>query len=214
MRPLGCVLVLALGVARAAPGEAPHLANVTPPAGRVTVDEAVRAFHKAAAKWGLPIVAQRYVEGEELNVCAIGDGNGGTIGAVAMKKLLITDQGKGWAGVTVHDENLLELATDVIAATKWRGPCEVEAIRDSSGTTWLIEVNPRFPAWTDLCPGAGQNLPLAAVRLAAGEPVVPFSSFDAGIAFVRISIDQIVPIHALEALTVTGQSLTTTRKTA
>jgi hypothetical protein len=36
------VLVLALGVARAEPGEAPHLAKVTPPAARVSVDEAVR----------------------------------------------------------------------------------------------------------------------------------------------------------------------------
>ncbi len=42
MRRLGCVLVLALGVARAEPGEAPHLAKVTPPAARVSVDEAVR----------------------------------------------------------------------------------------------------------------------------------------------------------------------------
>lgn len=42
MRRLGWVLVLALGVARAEPGEAPHLAKVTPPAARVSVDEAVR----------------------------------------------------------------------------------------------------------------------------------------------------------------------------
>jgi hypothetical protein len=42
VRRLGGVLVLLLGVARAEPGEAPHLAKVTPPAARVSVDEAVR----------------------------------------------------------------------------------------------------------------------------------------------------------------------------
>jgi len=179
-----------------------------------SVDEAVRAFHALAAKWGLPIYVQRYVAGDEVNVCALGDGEGGTLGAVAMKKTVITELGKGWAGVTIEDEALIELARDVIRATRWRGPCEIEAIRDADGDTWLIEVNPRFPAWCDLCQGAGQNLPLATCRLAAGQPVAPFDPYQPGIAFVRVSTDLIVPIGALEALTVAGESIPASRRTA
>ena len=171
-----------------------------------TVDEAITAFHKYAAKWGLPIVAQQYIRGEELNVCAMGDGDGGTLAAVAMKKLVITESGKGWAGVSIHDHALLALARDVIEATQWRGPCEVEVLRDRDGKLWLIEVNPRFPAWCDLTPHAGQNQPMAAVRLAIGEPVVAMTSYLPGKAFIRIAIDQLVDIADLESLTVSGQT--------
>jgi len=172
-----------------------------------TVAEAVTAFHKQAAKWGLPIIVQSFVSGEELNVTAVGDGEGGLVGAVAMKKLLVTQLGKGWAGVTVHDPELMALCEQVMRLTKWRGPCEVEALRDLDGKTWLIEVNPRFPAWCDLSGGAGQNLPLAVCRLAMGEHVPPMRAFVAGVAFVRISSNHIMNISAMEQLAISGSSM-------
>jgi carbamoyl-phosphate synthase large subunit len=180
-----------------------------------SLDHAAAAFHRLASKWGLPIVVQRHVSGEEVNVCAVGDGEGGLIGAVSMKKLLLTDKGKGWAGVATEDRALLDLTAAVVKKTGWRGPLEVEAIRDTTGKAWLIEVNPRFPAWADLTAGAGQNQPLAVVRLAAGLPQAPMTGFAAGTAFVRISYDHIVHISDLESLTITGERLETeTRRTA
>lgn len=170
-------------------------------------DEAVKAFHAAAAKWGLPVIAQQFVTGEEVNVCAVGDGDGGLIGAVAMKKLLLTDKGKGWAGVTIRDPKLLELTADIVAALNWRGPCEIEVRRDDGGNYHLIEVNPRFPAWCDLCAGAGQNLILAVARLARGEMVEPMTEYRLGTAFIRVSIDQIVDISQLEAISTLGEQL-------
>ncbi len=119
-----------------------------------TLDEAVTAFHQLAAKWGLPIIAQRYIPGEDLCVAAVGDGQGGLIGAVPMKKLMTTDKGKGWAGVTVQDGPLMAITRQVMRALKWRGPCEVEVLRDADGGYHLLEVNPRFPAWVDLSAGA------------------------------------------------------------
>ena len=47
-----------------------------------SVDEAVVAFHQTVAKWGVPVIIQQFVGGEELNVVAVGDGEGGLVGAV------------------------------------------------------------------------------------------------------------------------------------
>lgn len=170
-----------------------------------TVDEAVAAFHRAAAKWGLPIIVQQFVSGEEYNVAAIGDGHGGLIGAVAMKKLVLTDKGKGWAGVTIRDEALMGLAHRVMSALEWRGPCEIEALRDAQGQFWLLEVNPRFPAWVDLTAGADANLPMAAVRLAAGEPVAASAHYTVGAAFVRVARNLIVSIDQIAPMTTAGE---------
>lgn len=172
-----------------------------------STDEAVRAFHRAAAKWGLPIIAQQFVKGEEVNVVALGDGQGGLVGAVAMKKTLITDKGKGWAGVAIRDPALLDFAADVVRATRWRGPCEVEALRDADGVMHLVEVNPRFPAWCDLAPHAGQNLVLAALHMAMGEQVAPMRDYQAGAGFVRISVNQMVSIQQLAEISTQGQVL-------
>jgi carbamoyl-phosphate synthase large subunit len=142
-----------------------------------SMDEALAAFHATVAEWGLPVIAQACVRGdnnEERNVVALGDGLGGLLGAVAMKKLAVTDKGKGWAGVTIRDPALHELTERFVRATRWRGACEIEVIRANDGTYNLIEINPRFPAWTYLATSAGVNLPRRAVEIAAGRaPAVP-----------------------------------------
>lgn len=168
-------------------------------------DEAAAAFHATVARWGVPVIAQQFHAGEEYDVVAVGDGRGGMVGAVPMKKLLLTDKGKGWAGVAVKDPNLVEAARRFFAATRWRGPCELEVLRTPAGRYLLIEVNPRFPAWCYLAAGAGQNLPWAVVRLARGEPVEPLGDFRAGTLFVRISLDQIATIEDLQALAAHGE---------
>ncbi|MCB9763169.1 MAG: ATP-grasp domain-containing protein [Alphaproteobacteria bacterium] len=172
-----------------------------------SVDEAVKAFHKAAATWGLPVILQEYVEGEEVNVAAVGDGRGGLVGAVAMKKLMLTDKGKGWAGVTILDKGLMKLTQDIVGALQWRGPCEIEVRKERGGAYHLMEVNPRMPAWIDLTQGAGQNLPLACARLAAGEDVGTLPAYRPGVAFIRISLDQIVDISQLESIATRGEVL-------
>ncbi len=165
---------------------------------------ATDAFHTLAARWGYPILCQQHVEGDEVVVCAVGDGEGGTVEAVAMKKLMLTDLGKGWAGVTVQDTGALDLARRVIATLKWRGPLEVELRRERPHTYHLLEVNPRLPAWCDLTQAAGCNLPLAVVRMASGlAPDV--GTPQPGKAFVRISIDQMIDIGDLDAIATTGE---------
>ncbi len=172
-----------------------------------SLDEAVAAFHRVVAKWGLPVIVQTFVAGDELDVVAVGDGEGGLVGAVPMKKTYITDKGKGWAGITIKDPELIALTRRFVAATDWRGPCEVEVIKDRTGGYHLLEVNPRFPAWSYLSAGAGMNLPLATVRLAAGQEVQPMEEYRVGTMFVRISLDQIASLEEFQAITQTGELL-------
>jgi len=170
-----------------------------------SLDEAIVGFHKSAAQWGLPVIVQQRVDGDEFDVVAVGDGHGGLVGAVPMKKTLLTDKGKGWAGIAVKDPELLRVTEAFMRASSWRGPCEVEVIRDKEGVYHLLEVNPRFPAWCYMSAGAGMNLPLAVVQLAAGVPPDPLGAFVPGTMFVRISLDQIASVADFETIATTGE---------
>ena len=177
--------------------------------------DASAAFQRYAAQWGLPIIVQKYIPGEEYNVAALGDGKGNMAGAVAMRKTMLTDKGKGWCGVAIDNEKLTELTERVIGALTWRGPLEVEILRDTqSGDYHVIEINPRFPAWIYLSAGAGLNLPYLAVLLALGLPLPnPLPRYRAGTMFVRIAIDQISDLATYEQLSTSG-TLRPSRKEA
>jgi len=168
--------------------------------------DATSAFHRYAAQWGLPIVVQKFIPGEEYNVAAVGDGRGNMAGAVAMRKTMVTDKGKGWCGVAIENDQLTELAERVIGKLSWRGPIEVEILREANtGDYYVIEVNPRFPAWIYLSAGAGLNLPYLAVLLALGLPLPnPLPKYRAGTMFVRIAIDQISDLATYEQLSTMG----------
>lgn len=168
-----------------------------------TPHEAAEHFEKLRLKWGLPVILQESMPGEEYNVCALGDGKGGIVGAVPMRKLLLSDKGKAWAGVTVSDRKLLGLARDAVAALRWRGPIELEVMK-SGGKYRILEINPRFPAWVYLTQGAGQNLPYACVELALGRRVKPFPPCRSGTMFVRAALDFVVPLRKFERITVQG----------
>ena len=178
--------------------------------------DAVAAFHYYEATWGIPVVVQRFIAGDEYNVCALGDGNGNMIGAVAMRKLALTDKGKGWAGVTVSNPELLELAARVIGTLKWRGPLEVEVLAERQGAGGIqlhvIEINPRFPAWVFLTAAAGQNLPYRCAQLALGlTPDHDLPPYRAGRMFVRIALDQVTDMATFGSLSGSGILMTPTK---
>jgi len=174
-----------------------------------TEADALASFRYYEATWGLPVIVQEHVDGDEYNVCALGDGTGAMIGAVAMRKLALTDKGKGWSGVTVGSPALLTLAAALIRALNWRGPLEVEIIAAKGEMTAealrVIEINPRFPAWCYLTAAAGQNLPSACARLALGAPMTaPLPAYKTGQMFVRISLDQVADMATFGQLSALG----------
>jgi carbamoyl-phosphate synthase large subunit len=168
-------------------------------------EQVINNFNKISAKWGLPIIIQEFIRGTEVNVVALGDGKGNTIAAVPMRKQYITDKGKAWGGITLADENLLQLTKDLIRKTKWRGAMELEIIKTINNEYYLIEINPRIPAWVYLAVAAGQNIPEALVRLAMGENVAPFTKYQIGKMFIRYSYDLIGDISQFEKLSMTGE---------
>ena len=170
-----------------------------------TPEQAMNYFHKISAKWGLPIIIQQFVSGNEVNITAIGDGKGNCVGAVPMRKLYITDKGKAWAGVSLEDDKLIEIAHSVIAKSKWKGGCELEFIKSKEGVYYLLEMNPRFPAWVYLAKGCGQNHPESLVKIALGEKTESQSAYKSGVMFIRYSQDMIVPMKDFEKIATTGE---------
>jgi carbamoyl-phosphate synthase large subunit len=168
-------------------------------------EQAMMYFNKIASKWGVPIIIQEFIRGTEVNVIALGDGKGNTVGAVPMRKLYITDKGKAWSGISIDDEELLKLTHNLINNTKWRGGMELEIIKTNENKYYLVEINPRIPAWVYFAVGVGQNLPEALVKLALNMPVEPFEKYEVGTMFIRYSWDLIVPISQFQTLSTLGE---------
>lgn len=166
--------------------------------------DAVAAFRQIAAQWGMPVIAQDYIQGEERNLTALGDGTGALLGAVMMKKRAITAKGKAWAGVCTHDETLYQLACALTEQLKWRGPLEVEVMRDNNGAYHLIEINPRFPAWIYLSHGVGRNLPAVLVNLILGKSPPLFPKPQTGTMFIRYAKEAIVSLANYESIVIGG----------
>jgi len=170
--------------------------------------EAKLRFQEMAATWGYPVLVQKYVSGEEVNLTAIGDGSGAMIGEVMMKKLAITDKGKAWAGIVIDDPELQDAGRRLFSSLKWQGPLELEMLRDEYGTLHLIEINPRFPAWIYLSHGVGRNLPAAMLALMAGALPEQLSIAPSlpGVAFIRHAHETIVTLDEIAHLTISGST--------
>ena len=163
------------------------------------------ALAALGARWGWPLLAQQFVAGQELNVAGLADGHGHLLSAVGMRKLTITDKGKAWAGITIQDDELTDLARRFVAATRWRGPFELELLRTTGGELFILEINPRFPAWIYLAAAAGHNQPAALLCLALDEPVAPFGEVTVGRMFVRCAWDLIADARDFQQMAGRGE---------
>lgn len=169
-----------------------------------SADEGAEAFRKISAEWGVPVLVQKLVRGVEINLTAVGDGSGAMLGAVMMKKMAVTAKGKAWAGVSIHDATLERASAAIVNGLRWRGPLEVEVMRDTDGRYQLIEINPRFPAWIYLTCGVGRNLPEALLKLAVGEQPQAFPPAQTGVLFIRRAQEMIVPMAQFETMVTAG----------
>jgi len=168
--------------------------------------QGLAAFNSIVAKWGFPVMVQKLVSGQEFNVAALGDGKGGVAGMVMIKKMSLTEKGKVNVGVSMYDETLHHACLDIIKTLGWKGPLEIEVMRDNQGQYHLIEINPRFPAWVYLTTGVGQNLPVALLKLITGQSISKIPATTTGVMMVRHAMESIVPISAFESVVVEGST--------
>jgi len=169
------------------------------------ITEATGAFNSIANEWGYPIIVQGVVSGEEMNVVGVGDGEGGHFGILGIKKLWITSLGKIWTGVTVKHQRLLEAAQEFVKVFKWKGAFEFECIvRDEE--VYLIEVNPRFPAWVYFSTGVGINLPYRLFKAAMGFDVERDWDYEAGKLYIRYTDDLVTDISTFQKVVTRGES--------
>ncbi len=151
---------------------------------------AIEAFYTISNEWGFPILVQEVVFGEEINLVGVGDGKGELKGAVGIKKLTTTTMGKIWSGITIQNEKLMQIAIDFVAKTKWRGAFELECMINGSDI-YLIEINPRFPAWVYFATDIGVNLPQMVVDIMQEREITPQLSYPNNKMFVRFT-DELV----------------------
>jgi carbamoyl-phosphate synthase large subunit len=170
-----------------------------------TPAEATHHFHELAAEWGFPIIVQEVVSGDEFNVIGLGDGDGGSLGLVGIKKVSVTAQGKIWTGVTIKHDSMLMAAERFIREYRWRGPFELECI-GRGDDVFLIEINPRFPAWVYFATGVGVNLPARLVRRALGVDVPPAPDYEAGKLFVRYTYELVTDMDRFRKAVTLGEA--------
>jgi diaminopimelate decarboxylase len=111
---------------------------------------------------------QTHVTGYEESVC-FSAYQGELIDCVYMRKRELTEEGKTWAGdVTEVPEEIVTPLRRIVKELRWTGGAELEMVRDMAGQLWLLECNPRFPAWIHGSTIAGHNLPAVLVERATG----------------------------------------------
>jgi len=169
--------------------------------------ELYSSFEELAEMWGLPVLVQEMIIGEEYDVVGLGDGHGGTIGSCSIRKMLRTSAGKGFAGVVVADPRIDNLARRFIRALRWTGPFELEFIKAPGRPHLLFEMNPRFPAWVDFPSQLGCNLPARLLERLMGTEETPLAHCDAGRMFIRHSVDVLGDISDLAELASAGERI-------
>jgi diaminopimelate decarboxylase len=135
---------------------------------------------------------QTHVTGYEESVC-FSAYKGELTDCVYMRKRELTEEGKTWAGdVTEVPEEFAAPLRKIVRELNWTGGAELEMVRDTGGQLWLLECNPRFPAWIYGATIAGHNLPALMVERATEVPCQKTTA--ACEEFTRVVLE--VPVRA------------------
>lgn len=171
-----------------------------------SMGQAEALFDKIAYKWGYPIIVQKFVKGREFDVVGCGDGAGGNLGMFAMKKMTTTSLGKVWNAVSISNKRLTDAAEKLLARLSWRGGFEMEVLmEDETRDIYLLEVNPRFPAWVYMAAACGVNLPERMVRFSMNMPYESHSNYKSGKIMVRYTHETVRDISDFEKITSFGE---------
>ena len=139
--------------------------------------------------WSGAVLIQEHVRGREESI-AFASIQGELINACAMRKTMTTTEGKTWGGrVQALTEETSSKLQQLLGELNWTGGGEIELVKsDLDESLFLIDFNPRFPAWIFGAALAGFNLP--GELLGALWKQTPRCQSQAGSAeFVRVVVE-------------------------
>ena len=94
----------------------------------------------------------------------------------------------------------------IIRELKWRGPMELEFLQDEKTERYyLIEINPRFPAWVDFPSTFGQNLPALVVEILRDGKPRKLPPYEVGKFFLRHCVDLTCDVSQMGQLSTAGE---------
>ncbi|WFB36106.1 hypothetical protein P3T73_18290 [Kiritimatiellota bacterium B12222] len=145
-----------------------------------------QAVEQVTMYGGYPVMFQQVIQGTDMLLAGLGDGQGGAVcRTVSLRKEHQTSQGKLWNAITIQCPWLQDVAEKFLAQSEWKGPFELECILGDDGSKWLIEINPRFPAWIYAGALLGVNLPACWLGQLFGQPERVMDLIPAGKWIVR-----------------------------
>ena len=101
---------------------------------------------------------------------------------------------------------MLDATEAFVREYNWKGPFELECMVNGD-TVYLIEINPRFPAWCYFSAGVGINLPANTVRKLFDMPLNVAPDYEAGKLYVRYTYETVTDINAFQNIIIAGRKL-------
>lgn len=142
------------------------------------------------------LIIQSNIKGYEKGIAFVAY-EGQLLDSVMMTKLHKTGMGKTWTGrIEAVPSHINEWLKNLVSTLRWTGGGEIEFISDDEDNLWLLEINPRFPAWIYGATIAGHNLPGLLIERATGikaRTMAPLAN-----EFTRIVLE--VPVRSMFAL--------------
>jgi carbamoyl-phosphate synthase large subunit len=130
-------------------------------------------------------MVQRCCAGEEFSVDVFCDLESRCLNAVP-RTMILSKGGESIRGMTIADEELIEVGRHVSETIELVGPANIQCFREPDGRHLVTDINPRFGGAFPLPTAAGSRYPEFALALARGERPEPrLGDFRAGLVMTR-----------------------------
>jgi len=130
-------------------------------------------------------MVQACCSGEEFSIDVFCDLHSRCLNAVP-RTMIESKGGESIKGMTIADDELVEVGRLVSETLRLVGPANVQCFREPDGTHVVTDINPRFGGAFPLPTAAGSRYPELALALAAGERPEPrLGDFRAGLYMTR-----------------------------
>lgn len=118
------------------------------------------------------LIVQEWIEGTVYSVAGVCDYDCNPSTMISIHKLIRGDNGETWGAVSVSLPGIEKGISSYLRSIEWVGPFEAEFVRDfESGRYYLIEINPRFPAWIGFAKDIGVNPAIDVIKILHGEKI-------------------------------------------